>query len=178
MYIMCSPLCLHALRVEILLQLNCFYHKLLQNFGYLNLKQHCFKNQGVSRLWRSWSQCQRVLNFDSQPICTSWSLPQLLCIGSWLLKCWLICTYSSMRVFYILVAAAYFVGLPSRKYNQKKRKSVRHSRKVTAAATAVVAAPPEEVKEYVLFIIMFVMMDSGESLLIMNIRMIYSVFLC
>lgn len=49
-----------------------------------------------------------------------------------------------------MVAAAYFVGLPSRRYNQKKRKSVRLSRKVTAAATAVVAAPPEEVKEYVL----------------------------
>ncbi|KAF1001560.1 protein POST-ILLUMINATION CHLOROPHYLL FLUORESCENCE INCREASE, chloroplastic-like [Apium graveolens] len=45
---------------------------------------------------------------------------------------------------------AYFVGLPSKKYNQKRRKSVRLSRKVTAAATAVVAAPPEEVKEYVL----------------------------
>lgn len=43
---------------------------------------------------------------------------------------------------------AYFVGLPSRKYNQKKRKSVRLGRKVTA--TAVVAAPSEEVKEYVL----------------------------
>ncbi|XP_017255403.1 protein POST-ILLUMINATION CHLOROPHYLL FLUORESCENCE INCREASE, chloroplastic [Daucus carota subsp. sativus] len=47
---------------------------------------------------------------------------------------------------------AYFVGLPSRKYNEKKRESARLNRTVTAAAAAaaVVAAPPEEVKEYVL----------------------------